>query len=372
MMLNRIVQTDRLARNVTTCLSVLFVIAAFFGSFVIVDHMTVTHASAFRTNNLVVDELATIGSNADPLENPNRVLSVQGPWQNKFHVGSDMSEIFLQTLQGSGHPSTSDVCGVVTRNQVTFDTTSGPNQACAIYGEVTSTVSTGAGALVNYAVRGNAICGAGVTNCYSFFGDHGAVRADDGAFFGPEQVTGSFMQQDGSVTLNAGGSGGGGSGTTTILGDTHVSGHNLTVDGTAEVGSAATFDGNIRVNGTANLAGGAGLVFLQSVNSSGIPIPITNAIAPAIERITGPGASDPTLGTTTVTGSATAVTLANGTKDGQIKSFAIKSGTGTITPANLNGGTAYTWSSAPASLVLAWDATAGKWVQLAANNIVLT
>lgn len=38
-MLKRIIQSDRLARNVTTTLSILFVLGAFFGAFAICDRM---------------------------------------------------------------------------------------------------------------------------------------------------------------------------------------------------------------------------------------------------------------------------------------------------------------------------------------------
>lgn len=346
-----------LSRVLSKLLPVLVVFGFFGAGFVILDRVGVT--SGFHVQNLTVDNSSEFGSNA-ATPNTQRIV-IDGPWQNIFAVTNANSEIFTQTLTGTDHDTSGDVCGIVQRNHVQFDTTVGPNQSCSIYGEVTSTRSHGANALINYAVRGKATGG---TENRAFFCDAGSIRCDDGASLGPIITAGNFVQTAGTFGIG---------GATTINGDTHITSHSLIVDTTGEFGTNLTVDNNLRVNGSANLAGGAGLVFLQSIDSSGIPIPISNALAPAVERITGSGASLPAISTAIVTGVGTAITLADGTKDGQLKIFGIKSGSGTITPAHLNGGTRYTWT-APAlgTLILLWDATGGVWMQVSVSSMVLT
>lgn len=79
------------------------------------------------------------------------------------------------------------------------------------------------------------------------------------------------------------------------------------------------------------------------------------------ERIAASGAASPSADRSFVSGVGIAITLANGTVDGFIKSFTITSGSGTITPANLADGDVLTYASAPANVSLIWDATNVTW-----------
>lgn len=344
-----------LSRVLGKLIPVLVVLGFFMSAFVLIDRIGVT--SGFHIQNLTVDNASEFGSNATT-PNTQRIV-IDGPWQNIFTVQNSNSEIFTQTLTGTDHDTSGDVCGVVVRNHVDFDTTVGPNQSCAVYGETTSTRSHGANALINYAVRGKATGG---TENRAFFCDAGSIRCDDGASLGPIITVGNFIQSAGTFGIG---------GDTTINGDTHITSHSLIVDTTGEFGTNLTVDNNLRVNGTSNLDGSpSSFVYMHKIDTSGVPLELSNALAPAVERITGSGASLPAISTAIVTGTVTAVTLADGTKDGQLKFFAIKSGTGSITPAHLNGGTAYSWAApAIASLVLVWDSSAGAWAQVSVTNM---
>ena len=330
-------------------------------------------AGTFRTNNIIVDNDAQLSINgtgqtivgpATALATDGYVLSVRGPIDAPIPVSdAENGEIFKLTLTGTGRVGPTpgaDVAGIVMRNSVNFDTTTNPNQSIAIYGEVNSTRSAGALALVNMAFEG--VATGGTTN-YSFvsFAGKGTTRFDDGGASGPWAVTGDLTQQSGNVVLNST------SGATTINGDTHVVSHHLVVDTTGEFGGALTCDTSLQVLGNAVF----GNTFISSINSSGVPLLLTDAIAMTPERLVASGVAAPHVGTSIISGVGSNITLADGTKDGQIKNFTVTSGTGTIVPANLNGGTTYTWAGL-ASLVLAWDATAGKWVQIAVNGMTLS
>lgn len=83
--------------------------------------------------------------------------------------------------------------------------------------------------------------------------------------------------------------------------------------------------------------------------------------APVCERLISSGAANPAADRSFVSGVGIALTLANGTVDGFIKSFIITSGSGTITPANLADGDVLTYASAPANVSFIWDAVSGTW-----------
>ncbi len=83
--------------------------------------------------------------------------------------------------------------------------------------------------------------------------------------------------------------------------------------------------------------------------------------APTCERLTVSGAANPVVDRSFVSGVGIALTLADGTVDGFIKSFIITSGSGTITPANLADGNVLTYASVPANVDFIWDAVSGTW-----------
>ncbi len=79
------------------------------------------------------------------------------------------------------------------------------------------------------------------------------------------------------------------------------------------------------------------------------------------ERLASSGALSTSTTCSIVSGTASLMTLADGTRDGQIKLLMITSGTGTLIPAHMTTGTTLTWSAGKSGALLIWDATAGKW-----------
>jgi hypothetical protein len=101
------------------------------------------------------------------------------------------------------------------------------------------------------------------------------------------------------------------------------------------------------------------------VNASAIPAGVEQSLS-------GAGAINVTSYSTkwTTTG-ADAGTLADGTAIGQIKKITllVDGGDGTLTPANLAGGTTITFNDANDSVLLYWNGT--DWVVIEANGVVV-
>lgn len=94
------------------------------------------------------------------------------------------------------------------------------------------------------------------------------------------------------------------------------------------------------------------------------PVIFANAAAFTPERVSA-GSATPAVGTTMISGVGV-VSLQDGTVDGQLKTFVVTSGSGTITPAH---GTAFSYSTAPASLMLMWDILGGRWVVVTSSGM---
>ena len=89
----------------------------------------------------------------------------------------------------------------------------------------------------------------------------------------------------------------------------------------------------------------------------------------AIQSVSGAGAANVTSYLTKWTTSSTdALTLANGTRAGQLKKIQmiVDGGTGTLTPTSLYGGTTITFADAGDFVVLVWSGSA--WVVVEAGN----
>ncbi len=93
----------------------------------------------------------------------------------------------------------------------------------------------------------------------------------------------------------------------------------------------------------------------------GGPATFLGLLAATPERKAASGALSVAQVISIVSGTASLMTLADGTVDGQMKILVITSGTGTLTPAHMTTGTVLTWSAGKSGALLIWDATAGKW-----------
>lgn len=87
----------------------------------------------------------------------------------------------------------------------------------------------------------------------------------------------------------------------------------------------------------------------------------TTWVGDGVEQLATSSAASPLIETAFVSGAGTDLTLANGERDGFVKSFVVTGGTGTITPANLADGDVLTWTVTPANVSFIWDATGVTW-----------
>lgn len=324
-----------------------------FALFLVASTSTIAEAGWIETgttletgDNVIVD--ANTGN--------TRVLSLRGPSDETVNVTSAMSEIHVMTLSGSMHDTSGDVFALVVRNRVGFDVTNAGNASGGAYFESSCHKDAGANTLTCTGVEASA---GGGDNNYSFNGLAGILKNRDGASLGPTAINGNFTASGGNVQLL---------GPVTIQGATHLQSSTLEVDSTTELHGNVVADNSLVVRGpTTSLI--LSNVLMWNVSGYGQAIKYADAIAFTPERIIG-GVAQQHIGTTLISGIGASTSLADGTIDGQQKTFIITSGSGTIVPVHVYGGSAFTYSSAPASLVLVWDAAARSWAVVSMINMV--
>lgn len=237
-----------LAHLIVSIFPAFAVIAAVTISFgYVMGNMRDAHAQGtFRTDNLTVDNTATVGSALD-------IGATSHYFPRGFQIGqfggSGNSTSYLTTSSpvtttqlyiqenpvGDGAPHTAyESINLVADQRADYDTTAQPSSCNAITALANCNHVAGANALTTSAIICSAEAGSGSGDgSYCLYGPSGggAIRVDDGASFGPTTVsslsslgavTGTGATFSGNVALN------------TIAGNTTVNG-NLTVASTEKI-----------------------------------------------------------------------------------------------------------------------------------------
>jgi hypothetical protein len=128
--------------------------------------------------------------------------------------------------------------------------------------------------------------------------------------------------------------------------------------------SNITASGTLAVTGSSTLTG--------NLTSNGALISTPEALAPALNAGAAVGVT--TLTSTIAVNGTNAVTLANGTGNGQIKTIictaVTAAGTATVTPTTANGFTSIAFTAAGQSVTLQYFSTGG-WVILSVRNATI-